>query len=92
MLAVGVFYFGAFGRGKAETDKSIAVLPFDDSSPNNNQEYFGIGMMDEILNDLFKLSNLKVISRTSSMSYKGTGNHSDKLLRIGGRRYSRRQC
>jgi TolB-like protein len=70
LLAVGVFYFGASGREKFETEKSIAVLPFDDLSPNNDQEHIGIGMMDEILNDLFKLSNLKVISRTSSMSYK----------------------
>ncbi len=72
LLALGVFYFVAFGRGKVETYKSIAVLPFDDLSPNKDQEYFGIGMMDEILNDLFKLSNLKVISRTSSIFYKGS--------------------
>jgi TolB-like protein len=72
LLALGIYFFSAFGRGKVETNKSIAVLPFDDLSPNNDQEHFGIGMMDEILNDLFKLSNLKVISRTSSMSYKGS--------------------
>jgi TolB-like protein len=72
LLALGVYYFGASGSGKIEPDKSIAVLPFDDLSPNNDQEYFGIGMMDEILNDLFKLNDLKVISRTSSMSYKGS--------------------
>ena len=72
VVAYSVFYFGGFGRGMVEPDKSIAVLPFDDLSPNHDQEYFGIGMMDEILNDLFKLSDLKVISRTSSMSYKGS--------------------
>ena len=72
LLALGVYFFGAFRHGKVEPEKSIAVLPFDDLSPNNDQEHFGIGMMDEILNDLFKLSDLKVISRTSSMSYKGS--------------------
>jgi TolB-like protein/Tfp pilus assembly protein PilF len=72
LLALGVYYFSAFGRGKVEPDKSIAVLPFDDLSPNNDQEHFGVGMMDEILNDLFRLNNLKVISRTSSMSYRGS--------------------
>lgn len=72
LLAMGVYYFGTLRSGKVEPEKSIAVLPFDDLSPNNDQEHFGIGMMDEILNDLFKISDLKVISRTSSMSYKGS--------------------
>ncbi len=52
--------------------KSIAVLPFDNLSNDPNQEYFSVGMMDEILNHLYKIGNLKVTSRTSSMSYKGS--------------------
>ena len=54
----------------ANTDKSIAVLPFINLSNDPNQEYFSDGMMEEILNHLIKIKNLKVTSRTSSMQYK----------------------
>jgi adenylate cyclase len=53
-------------------DKSIAVLPFTDMSPNKDQEYLSDGMMDEILMHLFKIGGLKVTSRTSVTQYKGT--------------------
>jgi TolB-like protein len=53
-------------------DKSIAVLPFDNLSGDPEQEYFSDGMMDEILDRLFKIGDLKVISRTSSMRYKNS--------------------
>ena len=56
----------------SETDKSIAVLPFADLSPNKDQEYFSVGMMDEILSHLVKIEDLKVTSRTSVMRYSGT--------------------
>jgi len=60
--------------GKAETlDKSIAVLPFVDMSPNKDQEYLGDGIAEEILNVLARVKDLKVIGRTSSFSYKGKG-------------------
>lgn len=51
--------------------KSIAVLPFLDMSPNQDQEYFADGMSEEILNLLTRLPELKVIARTSSFSFKG---------------------
>ena len=50
---------------------SIAVLAFDDMSPNKDQEYFSDGISEEILNHLTKYKELKVISRTSSFAYKG---------------------
>ncbi len=53
--------------------KSIAVLPFEDMSPNKDQEYLGDGIAEEILNVLAKIKGLKVIGRTSSFSYKGKG-------------------
>jgi len=53
-------------------EKSIAVLPFTDLSPDKDQEYFSIGMMDEILNHLVKIEGLQVSSRTSSMQYANT--------------------
>ncbi|MDT8373558.1 MAG: tetratricopeptide repeat protein [Bacteroidales bacterium] len=53
-------------------DKSIAVLPFSNLSNDPEQEYFTDGMVDEIIDRLFKIGDLKVISRTTSMSYKNT--------------------
>ena len=53
-------------------DKSIAVLPFDDMSPDGDHEYFSDGMAEEILNLLARIPDLKVTGRTSSFSFKGT--------------------
>ena len=53
-------------------DKSIAVLPFADMSPNGDQEYFGDGIAEELLNELVRLDGLRVAGRTSSFSFKGT--------------------
>ena len=52
-------------------EKSIAVLAFADMSPNKDHEYFSDGISEELLNLLAKIPDLKVISRTSSFSYKG---------------------
>ena len=48
---------------------SVAVLPFANLSPNPNDAYFADGLHEEILNQLVKLSNLNVISRTTMMRY-----------------------
>ena len=50
--------------------KSIAVLPFQNLSEEKQNEYFADGVQDEILTDLAKIAELKVISRTSVMQYK----------------------
>jgi TolB-like protein/Tfp pilus assembly protein PilF len=55
----------------AVADKSIAVLPFVDMSEKKDQEYFGDGMAEEILDLLAKIPGLKVIGRTSSFQFKG---------------------
>jgi TolB-like protein/Flp pilus assembly protein TadD len=52
-------------------EKSIAVLPFADMSEKHDQEYFGDGMAEEILNLLAKLPGLHVPARTSSFYFKG---------------------
>lgn len=52
-------------------EKSIAVLAFKDMSPEQDQEYFSDGISEELLNLLAKIPELRVISRTSSFSYKG---------------------
>ncbi len=51
--------------------KSIAVLPFQDMSPEKDQEYFSDGISEEIINVLAKIDTLQVASRTSSFQFKG---------------------
>jgi adenylate cyclase len=55
-----------------KTNKSIAVLPFLNMSPNPEVEYFSDGITEEIIYALTKIQELKVTSRTSSFSFKGT--------------------
>jgi adenylate cyclase len=50
---------------------SIAVLPFDNLSGDPEQEYFTDGMMDSIITNLYKIPDLFVIAKTSSLAYKG---------------------
>src|SRR5919198_1637203 len=54
-------------------EKSIAVLPFENLSDEQANSSFAVGVQDEILTDLAKIADLKVISRTSSMQYKTGG-------------------
>ena len=51
-------------------EKSIAVLPFESLSDNKSDSYFADAVQDEILNNLAKVAQLKVISRTSVMQYR----------------------
>ena len=55
----------------AESDWSIAVLPFVNMSSDPEQEYFSDGISEELLNGLAKIDSLKVAARTSSFSFKG---------------------
>ncbi|GER60443.1 tetratricopeptide repeat protein [Patiriisocius marinus] len=52
------------------SDKTIAVLPFNDMSPNKEQGYFADGLAEELLNSLTKIGELQVTSRTSAFSFK----------------------
>jgi adenylate cyclase len=52
-------------------DRSIAVLPFADMSPDKDQEYLSDGLSEELLNLLAKIPELRVASRTSAFSFKG---------------------
>jgi len=52
-------------------ENSIAVLPFEDMSPQKDQEYFCDGITEELINVLAHVESLKVIARTSSFAFKG---------------------
>src|SRR5437879_4396971 len=68
--AVGGFFL--FPRASARNvEKSIAVLPFQSLSDEKENAYFADGIQDDILTNLSKIGDLKVISRMSVMSYRG---------------------
>src|SRR5881392_3150684 len=79
LIATGVIVSAAAGffllpRASArKIDKSIAVLPFQNLSDEKENAYFADGMQDDILTNLSKIGDLKVISRTSVMSYRDAG-------------------
>ena len=61
--------------------RAIAVLPLQNLSADSGQEYFADGMTEELINDLGQVSTLRVISLTSSMSYKGTHKNLPEIAR-----------
>ena len=77
LVAIGVVVSAAAGifllpRASArKLDKSIAVLPFDSLSNDQENAFFADGIQDDILTNLSKIGDLRVISRTSVMPYRG---------------------
>ena len=80
LLAATMFYFGRQMKGPepkarppaaASGKTGIAVLPFTNMSADKDQEYFSDGLTEELLNVLAKNPKLRVISRTSALSFKG---------------------
>src|SRR5881409_189533 len=79
LVVLGAIIAGVFFLARGPTtsalrvlDKSIAVLPFENRSEDKANAYFTDGVQDEILTDLAKIADLKVISRTSVLQY-GSG-------------------
>ena len=72
LLTAAVWFFAQRRTAKtiAAVEKSIAVLPFENLSDEKQNAYFADGVQDEILTNLAKIADLKVISRTSVMAYK----------------------
>ena len=62
-------------RGPTPQIRSLAVLPFENLSRDSDQEYFVDGMTEALITDLSKIGELRVISRTSVMEYKGVRKH-----------------
>jgi len=56
-------------QSSAATERSIAVLPFENFSATGEDTYFTVGMQDEITSDLAKLAGIKVIGSQSTRSY-----------------------
>ncbi len=77
LVATGVIVSAVAGffllpRASAhKIDKSIAVLPFENLSDDKENAYFADGIQDDVLTNLSKIGDLKVISRTSVMAYRG---------------------
>jgi adenylate cyclase len=83
LVIVAVLYWNLYPRGASiepeqvpvvsdveKAPKTIAVLPFVDISPEKDQEYFVDGLSEELLNSLTKITDLRVIARTSSFLFK----------------------
>ncbi|PYL51053.1 MAG: hypothetical protein DMF33_11420 [Verrucomicrobia bacterium] len=74
VVSLALFFLGRYTAGNRTTspddNKSIAVLPFESLSENKNDAYFAEGVQDQILTNLAKVSDLKVISHTSVRQYK----------------------
>ncbi len=64
------FYWHRNLTTSSPPEKSIAVLPFENLSPDPQNAYFADGVQDELLTDLARIADLKVISRASVMHYK----------------------
>ena len=72
--AVAFLLYQRFHPGEtlaSRPEKSIAVLPFDNLSAEKENAFFADGIQDDILTSLAKIHDLKVISRTSVMPYRG---------------------
>lgn len=71
-LVLAVVGYALLTREKPAAVKSIMVLPLENLSGDPSQEYFADGVTDALIGDLAQIGSLHVISRTSSMHYKGT--------------------
>jgi TolB-like protein/Tfp pilus assembly protein PilF len=68
---IATFYFTTNNKTEVITDRSIAVLPFVDMTANQELEFLGDGIAEEIINSLTSIRDLRIIGRTSSFQFKG---------------------
>ncbi len=82
LAALGLWWYSGFGGNQPATGResapsteskhkqSVAVLPFQDFSPDKNQQWFADGLTEEILTSLARIDGLRVPARTSSFAFK----------------------
>ena len=82
-LFLGVWSLAPTGKPTSTraTTRSIAVLPFDDMSEKKDQAYLADGIAEEILDKLNQSPDLRVIARTSSFSFRGSGLNIEEIAR-----------
>ena len=91
-LSIGLFFLGRYtaqhaGPALPRSNKSIAVLPFENLSHDPENVYFATGIQDEIMTRLAKIADLKVISCTSTQRFKSSP---DDIPAIAGAARSRK--
>jgi TolB-like protein/Flp pilus assembly protein TadD len=72
---------------KVSKIKAIGVLPFDNISPDKESDYFADGLTEELIANLSRLKDMRVVPRTTSMRYKGTEKDVKTIGRELGARY-----
>ncbi len=72
---------------KADTEKTIAVLPFENISPDKETDYFADGLAEELIINLSKIKEVSVVARTTTMQYKGSKKDIKTIGRELGIRY-----
>jgi TolB-like protein len=79
-LLIGGLVLRSHGPVSSEAlEKSVAVLPFESLSDNSSDTYLADGVQDEVLSNLAKVSELKVICRSSVMKFRP---HADRDLHV----------
>jgi TolB-like protein/AraC-like DNA-binding protein/Tfp pilus assembly protein PilF len=89
-IGVSIFYFankGLFSYQRVGQERSIAVLPFKNLSSEEDSQYFADGIMEDILNHLFRIGDLRVISRTTSERFRDSNLPATEIARSIGVNY-----
>ena len=79
--ALGLYFFMPATHPTGANSKTIAVLPFSNLSGDKDEEYFSDGITEDILTQLARIGDLRVISRTSIMKYKGSNKDIREIAR-----------
>ena len=87
VLAILILNSGSSSEADVEIEKSIAVLPFNNLSSNEENAYFAGGVHEDILTNLSKINDLKVVSRTSVMRYQEEKHNLRQIGKELGARY-----
>jgi TolB-like protein/thioredoxin-like negative regulator of GroEL len=87
LIALGYFFIPKLSNSSKPVEKSIAVLPFRNDSPNDSTTYFINGIMEEVLNNLQKIKELRIISRTSVERYRNQNKSTPEIAKELGVNY-----